>query len=41
MEISAKKKIRPAPAKIRDRETTRARLIEAVGTLLARKASRG
>lgn len=34
---SAKKKIQPAPPKIRDRETTRARLIEAVGTLLARE----
>lgn len=41
MGISAIKKIRPAPAKIRDRETTRARLIEAVGTLLARKGFTG
>ena len=41
MVISAIKKIRPAPAKIRDRETTRARLIEAVGTLLARKGFTG
>jgi AcrR family transcriptional regulator len=36
-----KKKIRPAPAKIRDREATRARLIEAVGTLLAREGFTG
>jgi AcrR family transcriptional regulator len=38
---STKKKIRPAPAKIRDREATRARLIEAVGTLLAREGFTG
>jgi AcrR family transcriptional regulator len=38
---SIKKKIRPAPAKIRDREATRARLIEAVGTLLAREGFTG
>jgi len=41
MVISAKKKIRPAPAKIRDRETTRARLIEAIGSLLASKGFTG
>jgi AcrR family transcriptional regulator len=38
---SAKKKVRIAPAKIRDREATRARLIEAVGTLLAREGFTG
>ncbi len=38
---STKKKIHPDQAKIRDRETTRARLIEAVGTLLAREGFTG
>jgi AcrR family transcriptional regulator len=38
---SVNKKDRAAPAKIRDRETTRARLIEAVGTLLAREGFTG
>ena len=38
---SANKKNRAAPPKIRDRETTRARLIEAVGTLLAREGFTG
>jgi AcrR family transcriptional regulator len=41
MANSTKKKIRPAPAKIRDREATRAGLIEAVGTLLAREGFTG
>lgn len=35
------KKNRAAPVKIRDRESTRARLIEAVGTLLAREGFTG
>jgi AcrR family transcriptional regulator len=35
MANSTEKKIRTGPPKIRDREATRARLIEAVGTLLA------
>jgi AcrR family transcriptional regulator len=38
---STNKKNRAAPPKIRDRETTRARLIEAVGTLLAREGFTG
>ena len=37
MANSAKKKIRPAQTKVRDREITRARLVAAVGTLLARE----
>ena len=37
MANSGKKKIRSDPPKNRDREATRARLIEAVGTLLARE----
>ena len=37
----ANKKNRAAPAKIRDRESTRARLIAAVGTLLAREGFTG
>ena len=41
MVTSVKKQIRPAPPKIRDRETTRSRLIEAVGTLLAREGFTG
>jgi AcrR family transcriptional regulator len=41
MANSANKKNSAAPLKIRDRETTRARLIEAVGTLLAREGFTG
>ena len=41
MANSANKKNSAAPLKIRDRETTRARLIEAVGTLLAREGFKG
>ena len=41
MENSVKKKTRSYPLKIRDREATRARLIGAVGTLLAREGFTG
>ena len=41
MTMSIEKKIRPAAAKIRNREATRGRLIEAVGTLLAAKGFTG
>ena len=41
MANSVKNKVRSGPPKIRDRETTRARLIEAVGTLLAREGFTG
>jgi AcrR family transcriptional regulator len=41
MANSANNKNYPAPPKMRDRETTRTRLIEAVGTLLAREGFTG
>lgn len=41
MANSTSKKMHSGPAKLRDREATRARLIEAVGTLLAREGFTG